>query len=55
MPRTLKIAGSCSTYEATATDNSKLKVKITYDKDPGSKFEIGITTVKVTATDIAGN
>ena len=42
-------------FEATATDDSILPIEITYDKDPGSLFKTGSTTVKVTATDGAGN
>ena len=32
-----------------------MPIKITYDKDPGSTFSVGNTTVKVTAIDGAGN
>ena len=42
-------------FEATATDNIDQQVQIKYDKNPGSTFEIGKTTVEVTATDASGN
>ncbi|HYP53994.1 MAG TPA: PxKF domain-containing protein [Pyrinomonadaceae bacterium] len=42
-------------FAATASDNCSGPVIISYSKQPGSIFNVGTTTVTVTATDAAGN
>ncbi|MBK8297488.1 MAG: HYR domain-containing protein [Saprospiraceae bacterium] len=49
--------GSCTkvmTYTATATDNCEVST-ISYTPNSGSTFNIGVTTVLVTVTDVSGN
>lgn len=41
-------------FAATATDNSGT-ANISYSIQPGSSFNVGVTTVNVTATDLIGN
>ena len=54
-PNNIEQLEPVANYEAAATDNSIFPIKITYDKDSGSFFKTGNTTVKVTATDGAEN
>jgi len=49
--------GLCSAvviFEATATDNCDSDVAITYSQNPSTAFNVGTTTVNVTATDDSG-
>jgi hypothetical protein len=48
------ICGAVVSFAATATDACGV-VSITYSKQPGTVFPVGITTVLVTATDACGN
>ena len=47
--------GADVTFSATATDNCSGTVSITYSTVSGSFFNVGTTSVTVTATDICGN
>jgi hypothetical protein len=47
--------GAIVTFTASATDLVDGSVAVTYSKDPGTLFQLGPTTVTVTATDKAGN
>ncbi|MBV9988516.1 MAG: HYR domain-containing protein [Chitinophagaceae bacterium] len=49
------VCGAVANFAATATDNSKAPVTITYSQDPGTVFPVGTTTVTVTAADTSGN
>ncbi|NRB46385.1 MAG: HYR domain-containing protein, partial [Saprospiraceae bacterium] len=49
--------GICSAvvpFTASATDNCDSDVAITYSQNPGTAFDVGTTTVNVTATDDSG-
>lgn len=48
-------AGAVATFSATATDNSGAAPTITYSHASGGTFQLGVTTVTVTARDAAGN
>ena len=48
------VCGAMINFAAAATDNCG-PVTITYSKDPGTVFPVGITEVTVTATDASGN
>ena len=54
-PKNIQQLDLVAKFEATATDDAIIPVKITYDKDSGSTFATGKTTVSVTATDGSGN
>jgi hypothetical protein len=47
--------GASALFSASATDLVTASPRITYSFQPGQVFPIGVTTVKVTATDAAGN
>jgi hypothetical protein len=47
--------GAAAFLSASATDLVTASPRITYSFQPGQVFPIGVTTVKVTATDAAGN
>lgn len=46
--------GAIVTFAATATDNCS-NATVTYDHNPGTFFDVGVTTVTATATDSSGN
>ncbi|MFZ1453206.1 MAG: PA domain-containing protein [Ferruginibacter sp.] len=51
---TAGMCGAIVNFAATATDNCSTPT-ITYSKNPGTQFNIGTTTVTVTAADSCGN
>ena len=48
-------AGARVTFVATANDLVSGACRVTYSKQPGSEFSLGVTTVTVTAKDAVGN
>lgn len=48
------LCGAVVNFAATATDNCS-PVTITYSSNPGILFNVGVTTVTITAKDVSGN